>query len=115
MEFCNQCPNKCPKNNLKCGRGQAYFNGENYEKSSESRHHRGIRKSFHNHKSDNELVKLLTTCGMIANHRSEKMLEHNIDESVMFEVLTDNEQEILKNLLTKLNNKWEEDHKKHHH
>lgn len=110
MEFCNQCPNKCPKDNLKCRRGKAYFNGESNENQSRHKDH-----GFAQCSSKNELVRLLSICGRAASHKSEKMLEHNIDESVMFDALTPDEQENLMLILTKLQQKWESDHKRHHH
>ena len=60
----------------------------------------------------NELVKLLSICGQIAEHKSEKMQQHNIDDAELITALSEEEQRELKNLLSKLQLKWIEDHKK---
>lgn len=53
--------------------------------------------------SKNELVKLLSICGQVAEHKSEKMQEHGRDE-----------QELLQTLLRKLQKQWLQDHAEHH-
>lgn len=108
MEYCNECPNQCPKNDLKCGRGEAYFNGGNGNRSMHKGH--GTVEI----KSNNELVRLLAICGKVAEHKSEKMIEHNMDESAMFDVLSDRQQSELKLLLEKLNKQWKAEHERHH-
>ena len=60
----------------------------------------------------NELVKLISLCGQIAEHKSEKMQQHNIDDTELISELSIEEQKELENLLNKLRNKWFEDHKK---
>ena len=60
----------------------------------------------------NELVKLISLCGQIAGHKSEKMQQHNIDDAELISELSIEEQKELENLLNKLRNKWFEDHKK---
>ena len=60
----------------------------------------------------NELVKLISLCGQIAEHKSEKMQQHNIDDAELISELSIEEQKELENLLNKLRNKWFEDHKK---
>ena len=64
--------------------------------------------------SKNELVKKLSICGQVAEHKSEKTREHGGDESSILAVLTDTEREQLDALLSKLQTAWLEDHKAHH-
>lgn len=67
-----------------------------------------------NSNSKNEVIKLLSICGQIAEHKSEKMQEHNMDEAMLLKNLTDDEQNQLKSILNKLKTNWVEEHKKHH-
>lgn len=101
---CNQCPKGCPADALNCGKGRAYF----------ERLQNGGAAPAPMPESENELVRLLTKCGRVAEHRSEKMREHGKDEAVMFRCLSEEEQILLKELLTKLQTTWKEDHAKHH-
>ncbi|WP_296882282.1 MULTISPECIES: hypothetical protein [unclassified Thomasclavelia] len=62
--------------------------------------------------SKNELVKLLSICGQVAKHKSEKLQEHGKDESLILSALSKEKQDQLKSLLEKLQKQWLEDHKK---
>ena len=62
--------------------------------------------------SKNELVKLLSICGQVTKHKSEKMQEHVKDEGLILSVLSKEKQDQLKSLLEKLQKQWLEDHKK---
>lgn len=64
--------------------------------------------------SKNELVKLLSICGQVAEHKSEKTQEHGRDESEILSVLSPDEQDLLKTLLLKLQKQWLQDHAEHH-
>ncbi len=64
--------------------------------------------------SKNELVKLISICGQVAEHKSEKMQEFGRDESLILAVLSVDEQEQLKTLLSKLQTQWLSDHAAHH-
>ena len=64
--------------------------------------------------SKNELVKKLSICGQVAEHKSEKMQEHGGNEENILSVLTDEEKTELDALLTKLQSAWLKDHKEHH-
>ena len=64
--------------------------------------------------SKHDLVKLLSICGQVAEHKSEKMQEHGRDEAEILSALTPEEQEVLKDLLQKLQKKWLQDHAEHH-
>lgn len=101
---CNQCPNGCPAESLRCGKGRAYF----------ERLKNGEAAPAPLPESENELVRLLTKCGKIAEHKSGKMREHGKDESAMFQSLSEDEQAQLTALLTKLQTTWKEEHAKHH-
>lgn len=56
--------------------------------------------------SKNELVKMISICGQVAEHKSEKMQENGNDESAILSALSDSEQEQLKMLLSKLQKQW---------
>lgn len=64
--------------------------------------------------SKNELVKLLSICGQVAEHKSEKMQEHGKSEEEILSALSPQEQETLKSLLQKLQGQWLQDHREHH-
>lgn len=64
--------------------------------------------------SKNELVKLLSICGEVAEHKSEKMQEHGKDEAEILSAISPDEQSLLKTLLMKLQKQWLVDHVEHH-
>lgn len=64
--------------------------------------------------SKNELVRLLSICGQVAEHKSEMMQQHGVDEATILSALTAEEQEELKTLLTKLQSAWLAQHAAHH-
>ena len=64
--------------------------------------------------SKNELVKKLSICGQVAEHKSEKMQEHGASEDAILAVLSEEEKTQLDAILTKLQGTWLEDHKAHH-
>ena len=64
--------------------------------------------------SKNELVKKLSICGQVAEHKSEKMLENGADENMILAILDDDEKQQLDAILTKLQSAWLADHKEHH-
>ena len=64
--------------------------------------------------SKNELVKLISICGQVAELKSEKTQEKKVDESMILAGLSLEEQEQLKTLLNKLQSHWLEQHKMHH-
>ena len=65
--------------------------------------------------SKQELVKLLSICGQVAEHKSGKMQEHGRNEDEILSALSREEQQQLKNLLQKLQSQWLEYHREHHH
>lgn len=52
--------------------------------------------------SKNELVRLLSICGQVAEHKSEKMQENGRDEDEILPAISADEQETLKAILLKL-------------
>ena len=64
--------------------------------------------------SKNSLVNLLSLCGQIAEHKSEKMQEHGGDEHEILSALTAQQQDQLRALLETLRQAWLRDHAEHH-
>lgn len=64
--------------------------------------------------SKNELVKLISICGQVAEHKSEKTQAAGGDEASILSALSESEQGQLKALLEKLQKKWLSDHAEHH-
>lgn len=63
--------------------------------------------------SKNELVKLISICGQVAEHKSEKMQQFGKDENEILAALSEEEREQLKTLLQKLQTQWLKDHAAH--
>lgn len=97
---CNQCPNACPSDALKCGRGKAYF--------------RRLESGETEFQSEDALVMLLYKCGQVAGHKSKMLRQHGAEERNMFRCLSDTETEQLESLLRRLNDGWEEEHRLRH-
>lgn len=64
--------------------------------------------------SKNDLVKKLSICGQVAEHKSEKMRENGVDEEAVFASLSPDEKSELDRILTKLSDEWIKDHREHH-
>lgn len=64
--------------------------------------------------SKHERVKLLSICGQVAEHKSEKMQAHGVDESQILSALSQEEQVQLDTILRKLQSRWLEEHAQHH-
>lgn len=64
--------------------------------------------------SKDKLVKQLSICGQVAEHKSGKLQEHGESEDVILSALTDEEKASLEAILGKLQKAWLEDHKAHH-
>ena len=64
--------------------------------------------------SNHELVRLLSICGQVAEHKSEKMRENGVDEAQILSALDEREQQLLRDLLMKLQKQWLQDHAQHH-
>lgn len=104
-ERCTQCHNQCPADQLRCGRGKAYFEALKNGKTPQTRQET---------ESDHPLIQLLTRCGQAAAHKSERMRAHGKDDAEILHPLSQEEQAQLQNLLTKLDTVWREEHRKHH-
>ena len=120
MNYCNQCENRCPVTDLKCGRGRRYFSEMQEEKQGRHGHegeheHRGRR---HEHGRGREmspdmrrvpdgddLYALLRACGHHLHHnfQGQRSME---EENALFNVLDESEKEKLQELLKKLVNSW---------
>lgn len=99
-EHCNQCPNACPREGLRCGRGRAYFER--------------LQRGETPHESAHPLVELLCRCGQGAEHKSRMMQSRGIDESEIVRCLTEEEQLQLQTLLQTLQQRWDEEHARRH-
>lgn len=97
---CNQCGNGGPREELRCGRGKAYF--------------RRLESGEPEFQSDDALVMLLYKCGQVAGHKSQMLRQHGREERKMFQCLTDEEARQLEDLLRRLNDGWEEEHRLRH-
>lgn len=127
---CNQCPNQCPADALKCGRGRHYFeqleNPEGFKMDEKGEHghgeghgeNHGHRESHghgenhgHGHKEghgrSDDLYGLMRGCGHYLHHNSGGHQEAG-GENGLFAALDEGEQECLKGLLKKLLNSWEQ-------
>ena len=64
--------------------------------------------------SKHPIVNLLSLCGQIAEHKSEKVQAHGGDESAIISALTPEQQQQLQQLLESLRQAWLQDHAEHH-
>lgn len=64
--------------------------------------------------SKHPLVNLLSLCGQIAEHKSEKTQAHGGDEGAILSALTEAQQEELRQLLETLRQAWLRDHAERH-
>ena len=60
------------------------------------------------------LVKQLSLCGQIAEHKAQMLREHGGEEASVLEALTAEQRNQLATLLTILQKRWLEDHAAHH-
>ena len=60
------------------------------------------------------LVKQLSLCGQIAEHKAQMLREHGGEEASVLDALTAEQQKQLEALLTLLQKRWLEDHTAHH-
>ena len=111
---CNQCPNQCPADALKCGRGRHYFEQlENPEGiKSEERGQHGHGESHggghgRGHGKSDDLYGLMRGCGHYLHHSGGKHQKAG-EENRLFAALDEGEQECLKGLLKKLLDSWEQ-------
>ena len=64
--------------------------------------------------SNHELVRLLSICGQVEEHKREKMRDNGVGEAQTLGALAEREQQLLRDLLTKLQKQWLQDHAQHH-
>ena len=118
-QTCPQCGNHCPVDALQCGKGRRYFGVTDEGHGHKHDHDHGHK---HGHAKDG-LAGLLHQCGRFAHHAE-------LEETELFQALTDEEKATLQALLEKLAANWKErcgeegfghhghhghDGKKHHH
>ena len=64
--------------------------------------------------SKHPLIRQLSICGQVAEHKSEKVREHGGDESTVLSALSAEQQTQLASLLEILQSAWLKDHAQHH-
>ena len=64
--------------------------------------------------SKHPLVNLLSLCGQIAEHKSEKIQAHDGDERAILASLSEAQQDQLREILETLRQAWIADHAEHH-
>lgn len=84
MKICPQCNNHCPADALQCGKGRKFF---------------GVKKGNHSHREPGSLASLLQRCGRLVRHT-------DVEEELLFQVLTAEEKAALQTLLGKLDTGW---------
>ena len=60
------------------------------------------------------LVRQLSLCGQIAEHKTQRLREHGGEEASVLDALTAEQQNQLGTLLSILQKRWLEDHAAHH-
>lgn len=129
---CNQCPNQCPKDALKCGRGRRYFeqlenaagdigeskeggygraegrhgHGEGHFDHGSGRQQHGGREGGGGHARPEDLYGLMRACGHYLHHSYGERRGDDGDRQ-LFAALDEAEQNTLKELLKKLADSWE--------
>lgn len=93
-EYCPQCPNHCHKSELKCGRGRMYFGLDNNQNDKHIKNEHGFKEP------KDELTALLRRCGHYLHHGE------NIVEEKLYEGLSYEEKQMLKQLLGKMLDSW---------
>ena len=94
VQTCPQCDNHCPVDALKCGRGRKYFG------VADGGSEHGHGGCGHGHPKAG-LAGLLHQCGRFACHA-------DMEETELFQALTDEEKATLQALLEKLTTDWRE-------
>ena len=64
--------------------------------------------------SRHPLIRQLSICGQVAEHKSEKVREHGGDEATILSALDADQQAQLTSLLEILQGAWLKDHAQHH-
>lgn len=104
MQTCPQCDNHCPVDALQCGRGRSYFGVTGGEDDHEHNHKHG---HGHEHgccghgRPSGGLAGLLHQCGRFVRHAE-------MEETELFQALTNEEKATLQALLEKLAANWKE-------
>lgn len=113
---CPCCPNHCPQDNLKCGKGQSYFSDDKTDsKSSCSNKHHGFghhrhhgEDGFHKHGEPNFKSDSISGQLMQAARKMMHAVHHgDFSEEAFFDALSEVEKSELLSLLCKINAKDE--------
>lgn len=102
MQTCPQCDNHCPVDALQCGRGRKYFGAADGAQDQAYEHEHGEHghgHGGHGH-AKSGLAGLFHRCGHFMHHAQ-------IEETELFQALTDEEKATLQALLEKLSADWQ--------
>lgn len=105
---CPCCPNHCPADALRCGRGRAHFAQNGAETREEHAHHEG---GAHHGQPMGEMdpaLALLRQCGHFLHH-----MGPGSDPARLMSALTDEERATLRALLEKCLTSWQADAPRH--
>lgn len=92
---CPCCPNHCSIDNLSCGRGRQYFDGENKEEHGHKSHHEAKDESLMS--LEEKVLYKMHRCGHALHHSNGSM---NLD------FLTNEEKQTLVKILSKCIDNW---------
>ncbi|MGN1019345.1 MAG: hypothetical protein ACI4O7_03145 [Aristaeellaceae bacterium] len=107
---CPCCPNHCPADALRCGRGRAHFAQNGAEPREEHPHHEGHGPHGHGRpmQETEPAMALLRQCGHFLHH-----MGPGSDSAAMMSVLSDEERATLQALLKKCLDSWEANAPRH--
>ena len=98
-QTCPQCDNHCPADALQCGRGRKYFGVTDGGHDGEHNHEHGHEHGC-GHRRLGGLAGLLHQCGRFVRHSE-------LEETELFQALTEEEKAALQTLLGKLSADWQ--------
>ncbi len=122
-KICPICPKGCSQDALSCGRGRAYFQESSQDspneaaQSSTHHHNHNTSQGFHHRRGrrghrhvenpfpQDSVLSLLMQCGYHLFHAVRK---GDVDAEELVKALSLEEQNQLKELLTKLNTSWKQ-------
>ena len=105
---CPCCPNHCPADALRCGRGRAHFAHNDAEPREEHAHHEGISHHGHPMQEMDPALALIRQCGHFLHH-----MDPGSDPARLMSALTAEERATLQSLLQKCLDSWQADAPRH--
>ena len=105
---CPCCPNHCPADALRCGRGRAHFAQNDAEPREEHAHHEGVAHHGQPMQEMDPALALLRQCGHFLHH-----MGPGSDPARLMSVLTAEERATLQSLLQKCLDSWQADAPRH--